>query len=158
MGLQFGTCTCGQPKTDGVPCRHMVVVAMSSKIEGLIRIHIMPYWWTTAHLQAQCAMDVYCPTDISLNRVKSMTVPKDCLRYCPPWVAAKKKGWPKADNRKKSVVDHILESALKKQGRRTKLYCRICNMADFFQNPANQQSTLEEETNEFGKDGQEGKV
>ena len=92
----------------------------------------MPYWWTTAHLQAQCAMDVYCPTDISLNRVKSMTVPKDCLRYCPPWVAAKKKGRPKADNRKKSVVDHILESALKKQGRRTKLYCRICNMADFF--------------------------
>ena len=49
MGSRFGTCACGKPKTDGVPCRHMVVVAMSSKIEGLTRIHIMPYWWTTDH-------------------------------------------------------------------------------------------------------------
>jgi hypothetical protein len=50
MGSRFGTCTCGKLKTDGVPCRHMVVVAMmSSKIEGLTRIHIMLYWWTTAH-------------------------------------------------------------------------------------------------------------
>ena len=75
MGSRFGTCTCGKPKTDGVPCRHMVVVAMSSKIEGLTRIHIMPYWWTTAHWRAQYVMDVYCPSDISLNTVKSMTVP-----------------------------------------------------------------------------------
>ncbi len=43
MGLQFGMCTCGKPKKDGVPCRHMVVIAMSSKIEGLTRTHIMPY-------------------------------------------------------------------------------------------------------------------
>ena len=42
-GMRFGSCTCGKPKTDGIPCRHMVVVAMSSKIDGLTRIHIMPY-------------------------------------------------------------------------------------------------------------------
>ena len=47
MGARFGTCTCGKPKTDGIPCKHMVVVAKSSKIEGLTRMHIMPYWWTT---------------------------------------------------------------------------------------------------------------
>ena len=109
MGSRFGTCTCGKPKTDGVPCRHMVVVAMSSKIECLNRIHIMPYWWKTAHWRAQYAMDVYCPTDISLNTVKSMTVPEDHLRYCPSWTAAKKKGRPKADNCEKSLVDHISE-------------------------------------------------
>ncbi len=62
-------CTCGKPKADGVPCRHMVVITMSLKVEGLTRIHIiMPYWWTTAHLQAQFAMDVYCLTDISLKQ------------------------------------------------------------------------------------------
>jgi hypothetical protein len=49
MGLRFGTCTRGKPKKDGVPCRHMVVIAMPSKIEGLTRTQIMPYWWTTAH-------------------------------------------------------------------------------------------------------------
>ena len=111
MGPRFGMCTCGKPKKDGVPCRHMVVILMLSKIEGLTRTHIMPYWWTTAHWRAQFAMDVYCPTDISLNTVKSMTIADDRLWYCPSWVAAKKKGWPKEDVREKSVADHIKESA-----------------------------------------------
>jgi hypothetical protein len=87
-------------------------------------------------------MDIYCPTDISLNTVKSMTNPDDCLWYCPSWAVARKKGWPKAGVCEKSVVDHIKESAKKKQSRRTKFYCRIChkfdhNIADCFQNPAN---------------------
>jgi hypothetical protein len=76
---------------------------------------------------------------------------------------SKEKGWPKADVCEKSVVDHIKESAKKKQSRRTKFYCRIChkfdhNMADCFQNPANQLSTLKEGTDKFGEDGQEGKA
>jgi hypothetical protein len=79
----------------------------------------MPYWWTTAHWQAQFAMDVYCPTDISLNTVKSMTIADDCLQYCPLWAAAKKKGWPKEDVCEKSVADHIKELAKKKRSRRT---------------------------------------
>ena len=67
------------------------------------------------------------------------------------------------DIREKSVVDHIEELVQKKQSRRTKFYCRIChkfdhNMADCFQNRANQQSTLEEGVDKFGEDGQEGKV
>jgi hypothetical protein len=32
MGVQFGTCMCGEPKKDRAPCRHMVVIAMLSKI------------------------------------------------------------------------------------------------------------------------------
>jgi hypothetical protein len=114
MGPRFGMCTCGKPKKDGVPCRHMVVILMLSKIEGLTTTHIMPYWWTTAHWRAQFAMDVYCPIDISLNSVKSMTIADDRLWYCPSWVAAKKKGQPKEDVREKSVADHIKESAKKK--------------------------------------------
>jgi hypothetical protein len=115
----------------------MVVIAMSSKIKGLTRTHIMPYWWTTAHWRAQFAMDVYCPTDISLNTVKSMTNADDHLWYCLSQVAARKKGRLKADVHEKSVVDHIKELVKKKQSRRTKFYCRIChkfdhNMADCF--------------------------
>jgi hypothetical protein len=168
-GLQFGMCTCGKPKKDGVPCRHMVVIALLLKIEGLTTTHIMPYWWTTAHWRAQFAMDAYCPTDISLNTVKSMTIADDCLRYCPLWAAAKKKGWPKEDVREKSVADHIKELVKEKQSRRTKFFCRIChkfdhNMADCFQNPVNQLSTLEEGstlkegTDKFSEDCQEGKA
>jgi hypothetical protein len=114
-------------------------------------------------------MDVYCPTDISLNTVKSMTIVDDRLWYCPSWAAAKKKGWPKEDVREKSVADHIKEFVKKKQSRRTKFFCRIChkfdnNMADCFQNPANrlitleEGSTLEEEMDKFGEDCQEGKA
>jgi hypothetical protein len=114
-------------------------------------------------------MDVYCPTDILLNTVKSSTIADDCLQYCPSWVAAKKKGWPKEDVCEKSVADHIKESLQKKQSRRTKFFCRIChkfdhNMADCFQNPANQLSTfeegstLEEGKDMFGEDYQEGKA
>ncbi len=78
-------------------------------------------------------------------------------------MVAKKKGWPKTNVREKSVVDLIEELAKKKQTRRKKFYCRICqkfnhNMADCFQNPANWQSTLEEEANDLDKDGQEGKA
>ncbi len=114
-GTRFGSCTCGKPKTDGIPCKHMVVVAMSSKIKGLTRMHIMPYWWTTAHWQDQYAMEVNCQTDISLNTVKTSTRANDKLRYCPAWIAAKKKGRPKADVREKSVTDLIEESAKKKK-------------------------------------------
>ena len=49
FGLRFGTCTCGKPAKDSVPCKHMVVVIKSRSIEGLSRIQIMPYWWTTVH-------------------------------------------------------------------------------------------------------------
>jgi hypothetical protein len=114
-------------------------------------------------------MDVYCPTDISLTTVKSMTIADDRLRYCSLWAAAKKKGQPKEDVREKCVADHIKESANKKRSRRTKFFCRIChkfdhNMADCFQNPANrlitleERSILEERTDKFGEDCQEGKA
>ena len=147
-GSRFGSCTCGKPQTDGVPCRHMVVVAKSSKIDGLTRIHVMPYWWTTAHWQDQYAQEVTYLSDISLNMVKTSTQADDRLRYCPAWITAKKKGRPKADVREKSVMDIIEESAKKKKrSRRNKLFCNICfkhnhNTVDCFNNTANKQNAL----------------
>jgi hypothetical protein len=49
MGSRFGSCTCGKPTKDGVPCKHMVAIVKMSKIEGLSRIQIMPYWLSSAH-------------------------------------------------------------------------------------------------------------
>ena len=132
------------------------------KIQGLTRIHIMPYWWTTAHWQAQFAMDVYCPTDISLNTAKSLTNTDERWRYCSLWMSAKKKGRPKVNVCEKSVVDFIKELVKKKQTRRMKIYCRIChkfhhNTADCFQNPTNPEY-IGRETDGLGEDGEKAKA
>ena len=150
----------------GIPCKHMVVVAKPLKIEGLTRMHIMPYWWTTAQWQQQYAFESNCPTDITLNTVKSNTTADDMLRYCPAWVAARKKGRPKANVREKSVVDLIQESAKKKKRtRKVKMFCSICtkwnhNTVDCWHNSANKKSTLkeggEELDNDSYKDGEVG--
>ena len=170
MGMRFGMCTCGKPKTDGVPCKHMAVVAMSSKIAGLTRTQVMPYWWTTEHWQQQYLMEVNCRTDISLKTLKTMSNADDMLRYCPAWMAPKKAGRPKANVREKSLNDLIKESAKKKRNRRTKMFCKICekfnhNTVDCYNNPANkkrkiakQQTTSEEEMGQSDKDGKEGKL
>jgi len=142
MGMRFGMCTCGKPKMDGVPCKHMAVIAMSSMIEGLTGIQVMPYWWTTVHWQQQYAMEVNCLTDISLKTLKTMSTADEMLRYCPSWVAAQKAGRPKATVHEKSLTDLIQESAKKKHTRRVKMFCQIChewnhNTVDCFLNPGN---------------------
>ena len=91
-GSRFGTCTCGKPATDGVPCAHMVVVAKSSSIEGLTRTQIMPYWWTTAHWCDQYPLELYCHGDITMENVKSKHRPDELFAYCPTWATGQKKG------------------------------------------------------------------
>jgi hypothetical protein len=88
------------------------------------------------------------------------------LRYCPGWVAARKKGRPKANVREKSVVDLIQESAKKKkQTRKVKMFCSICqkwnhNTVDCYHNSANKKTTLKEWGGRVGdgmyKDGEVG--
>jgi hypothetical protein len=48
MVSRFRTCTCGKPAKDGISCKHMVIIVKSSMVEGLSRIQIMSYRWTTA--------------------------------------------------------------------------------------------------------------
>ncbi len=45
LGSMFGTCTCGVPKRDGLPCIHMVVLAKGGDMnnESFTRVSIMPY-------------------------------------------------------------------------------------------------------------------
>lgn len=135
---------------------------MSSKINGLTQIQIMPYWLTTAHWQAQYAMEVNCPTIESIHAVRGTSTKDELLRYCPSWTAARKKGRPKENEREKSVVDHIAESG-KKRKRKKRFFCRIChkfdhNTNDCFKNPAKPVERLEEQPNANGEDGMDGKV
>jgi hypothetical protein len=126
LGSGFGSCTCGKPAKDGIPYQHMVILVKSYAGNGLTRIGIMPYWWTTAHWQAQYPEDLYCRTEITMESVQAMSNPEDDLRFCPSWSAAKKKGRPKKNKRIKSVMDHIEESAKKKRKRRVRYFCKIC--------------------------------
>ncbi len=149
MGSRFGSCTCGKPTKDGVPCKHMVAIVNASKIKGLSRIQIMPYWLTSDHWQAQYTADVYCRTDVSMNAIKATSNPEDDLCYCPAWTAGNKKGQPNKNIHQKSVIDLIEESSNNKRKRRRKIFCNICQKlnhttADCFKNPANQLQTIGE--------------
>jgi hypothetical protein len=127
LGSRFGSCTCGKPAKDGIPCQHMVILVKSYAGNGLTRIGIMPYWLTTAHWRAQYPENLYCRTEITMKSVHVMSNPEDDLRFCPSWLAAKKKGHTKKNTRIKSVMDHIEESAKKKQKRRVSYFCKICH-------------------------------
>ena len=41
-------CDCGVTQVKGVPCRHVVAIAKSTKVEELTLVSLMPFWWTTA--------------------------------------------------------------------------------------------------------------
>jgi hypothetical protein len=169
-GSRFGKCTCGLPATDGVPCAHMVAVAKSSSIEGLSRIQIMPYWWTTAHWREQYLMDATCNANISMESVKGKHRPDQHLAYCPSWTAGRKKGRPKSNTREKGIADHIQDSG-KKRKRAVRMFCRIChkynhNTDDCFKNPSKKATETvdldlgrgEEKEEENDITGQEGRV
>jgi hypothetical protein len=161
VGSKFGSCTCGLPAKDGIPCRHMVVVVKSATIYGLSRIGIMPYWWTTAHWRTQYPENTYCRTDISIEGVKATSRPEDDIVYCPAWTAANKKGRPKGNARMKGIMDHIKESAKKKRKRRVKMFCKHCQKFNhtteqcyLLKKPINLLETAEE--GGLDEDGQEG--
>jgi hypothetical protein len=159
LGSRFGSCTCEKPAKDGIPCQHMVILVKS--YNGLTRIGIMPYWLTTAHWQAQYPENLYCRTYISMKSVQAMSNPEGDICLCPSWSAASKKGRPKKNERIKSVMDHIKESAKKKQKRRVRYFCKICqkfnhNTQDCWKNPKNQLNTTQGSA-DVG-DGGEGEI
>ena len=125
-GLRFGSCTCGVPATEGIPCRHIVVVAKSNMIPGLTRVNTMPLWWTTVQWRNQFPIDATMGGDITMNAIKKSRSRDELLRYCPAWSAAAKKGRPKKDEHRKTIMDHIKESAKKKRKRVNRMYCSIC--------------------------------
>jgi hypothetical protein len=139
LGLRFGSCTCGVPATEGIPCRHMVRLAKSNVIHRLTRVKMMPLWWTTAQWRNQFTLEATMRSDISMNAIKTRHDRDELVQYCPAWSAAAKKGRPKKHERRKTVMDHIQESAKKKRKRTKRMYCSVCekfnhNTKDCYQN------------------------
>ena len=126
LGSRSGSCTCGVPATEGIPCRHIFVVAKSNVMHGLTRVNTMPLWWTTAQWRNQFPIKATMRSDISMNAIKTRHTRDELLRYCPAWSAAAKKGHPKKHERRKTIMDHIEESAKKKRKRTNRMYCSIC--------------------------------
>jgi hypothetical protein len=83
LGSRFGSCTCGVPATEGIPCRHIVVLVKSNVIHGLTRVNTMPLWWTTAQWRNQFPIEATMRSDISMNAIKTRHARDELLRYCP---------------------------------------------------------------------------
>jgi hypothetical protein len=144
LGSRFGKCTCGFPKKEGIPCQHMVAVSKLGRINGLTRTAVMPHWYTTAQWCNRFPKNTYINTHQALQLIKATSTPHDELCYCTNWLGPQKKGRPKKDKRRKSIADHIEQSAKKK--RRTTKPTKI---------PEEERVDLE---GTDVKDGQEGKA
>ena len=114
-GSRFGTCTCGFPRKEGIPCDHMVAIVKVGAIPMLTKVSIMPYWFTREQWQLQFPTEVISPADITLAAMKSNSFKVDNLRYCPEWTVGRKKGRPKKGQRTLGITDHIQNSAKKRK-------------------------------------------
>jgi len=96
-----------------------------------------------------------------MKSIQAMSNPEDDLPFCPSWSVANEKGRPKKNERIKSVMDHIEESAKKKRKRKVKYFCKIChrfnrNTQDCWKNTNNQSTTTTQ--GDGGGDGGDGKI
>ncbi len=82
----FGTCTCGFPTKEGLPCNHMVSIVKVGLIPNLARVQIMPFWYTRAQWRLQFLQDAVCRTDVTLALIKKSGRKDLLMSYCPSWV------------------------------------------------------------------------
>jgi hypothetical protein len=107
MGSRFGMCTCGFPKKESIPCENMVALVKVGAINGLTSIGIMPHWYTITQRCKQFPEDATFHTHITLKSIKASSTPQEDIRYCLTWAPSQKKGCPKKEMRRKSLVGHI---------------------------------------------------
>jgi hypothetical protein len=93
----------------------MVALSKLGRIDELTRAAVMPHWYTTAQWHNQFPENTYIDTHQTLQSIKANSTPHDELRYCPNWLGPQKKGCLKKDKHKKSIADHIEQSAKKKR-------------------------------------------
>jgi hypothetical protein len=115
-GSAFVGCSCGRPKTHGIPCVHMVAVVKSCCIDGLNPINAMPTWWMTAHRRKQYPQgaDLICNFDIQALQNDSCD---STWRYCPPYTAPNKAGRPKKNKRIKLAIELASKQHIKKNNK-----------------------------------------
>jgi len=112
-GSFFGTCTCGVPQVDGLPCQHMIAVCKSGRIEGLNESNVMPYWWHTSHWRRQYPARVSVGSNFSIDTMRTGEQDHK-YKLCPAISGPKKAGRPKLDKRRISFMEQAMEK--KKKG------------------------------------------
>ncbi len=94
--LSFGTCSCGIPPVDLVPCIHMSAVVKSGRINGITVEDMMPWWWTTRQWRLQLPKELHVLSNIGISTIKETF---------PDWTAANKAGRPKKGKRIPSAIE-----------------------------------------------------
>jgi hypothetical protein len=91
----------------------MVAISKLGRINGFSRVAIMPHWYMTEQWHNQFPEDTFIDTHKTLKSIKANSTPQDNIRYCLTWAAPQKKGPPKKETCRKSIADHIKQSANK---------------------------------------------
>ena len=120
-GSHFGTCTCGVPKVDGIPCMHMVAICKSNRIEGLNENNIMPFWCHTSHWRKQYPEGTSVDSShITMLQLKENNEASKELKLCPGFSAPRKGGRPRSHNKRhKSCMEIASEKKKAKTGGKT---------------------------------------
>ena len=114
-GSKFGSCTCGFPRKEAIPCNHMVAIVKLGAVPNITRVELMPFWYTCAQWQLGYPKDMVYKSDITWINIKKSAAPDILMKYCPSWAAAKKKGRPKKDARKLGIVDYVKQGVAKRR-------------------------------------------
>jgi len=133
-GSYFGKCTCGVDTRDAVPCEHMAAVVATSRIPGLTRENIMPYWWRTEQWQLQFPDDVTAECNVSMETIQEDGTPNTNVKYCPSWSGPNKAGRPKKNERKKSVLEKAGVRKATKTRNVIMKFCQICHRSSHVAN------------------------
>ena len=120
--LTFGTCLCGVPQVDLVPCIYMTAIAKSRRMNGIAVEDLMPWWWTTRQWCLQLPKDTNVLSNISISSLKEALDTDMKIHYCLDWTATNKTGWPKKGKR----IPSVIEIGGKKRNKK-RPYCMWCN-------------------------------
>ena len=112
LSSKFGSCTCGFPRKEGVPCDHMVAIVKQGIVPSITRVELMPFWYTRAQWQLQYPKDVVYKSDMTWANVMKSAEPDLLMKYCPSWAATKKKGRPKKERRKLGIADYVKQGVV----------------------------------------------
>ena len=119
-GVRGWTCTCGADRVNGIMCRHVVAIAKSGRGNGLNLVNGILPEWTTEQWRAQFPQDVNsrsCPT---IDAIKDKYEPDRSVCFLPDFVAPRKKGRPKKNQRIKSGLEIALSKSRGEKQKKTK--------------------------------------
>ena len=129
-GSHFGTCTCGAPQTDAVPCEHMSVTLSAVIRPQISPINIMPIWWKRLQWRLQFPLETCPDANITMKLVKEGRLPDYGLRLCPDWTTGSKPGRPKKGERIKLGLETAMAKGKAGTPTRTKAEkrrrCDVC--------------------------------